>query len=126
LANSRLADSGQPAVLLPGSSAGQLVEVLETLAKVTADYSSPFDSFLQAEQSAMSWGVTFLFIVGQPSPSLTPLLTGLKESGHKIAVLQVGGKGESGAPGTVPWQSINNPGDLANINFGEMNEGRLA
>jgi uncharacterized protein (DUF58 family) len=122
LVNSRLADSGQPAVLLPGSGAGQFVEVLETLAKVTPGSSSPFDSFLQAERTTLPWGVTFLFIISEPSPSFTPLLTGLKENGHKIAVLQVGGKGGNEAPGILPWQRIVQAGDLVNITFGETDE----
>jgi uncharacterized protein (DUF58 family) len=126
LVNSRLADSGQPAVLLPGSSRGQLVEVLETLAKVTPDPSGPFDGFLQAERTALPWGTTFLFIIREPSPSLTPLLAGLKESGHKMAVLQVGGKEASDTPGMVPWQHVRQAGDLANISFGDINEAGLA
>ena len=49
--NSCLADSGQPVTLLPGSSTGQLVEILEALAKVTPLSSSPFEEFLQAERT---------------------------------------------------------------------------
>jgi uncharacterized protein (DUF58 family) len=121
ITNSRLADSGQPAVLLPGSSAGQLVGILETLAKVTPTPGLPFDEFIQAERTSLPWGVTSLFILSSPSPSLIRLLAGLKESGQKLAVLQVGGKEEGGAPGAVPWHRIGQAGELMNIGF-EVNE----
>jgi uncharacterized protein (DUF58 family) len=44
--NTRQADTGQPVRLLPGSGTGQLVSVLESLAKATSSSSQPFNEFL--------------------------------------------------------------------------------
>jgi len=111
-ANSCLADSGQPATLLPASGTGHLVEVLEALAKVTSSASSPFEEFLQAERTTLPWGTTLVFILCRPSELLMELLVGLKESGHKLLVLQVGDTDEGGPPGTIAWHRIRQPGEL--------------
>jgi uncharacterized protein (DUF58 family) len=115
-ANSCLADSGQPAALLPASSNGQLVDILETLAKVTSSASSPFEEFLQAERAALPWGTTLVFILYRPSQFLTELLIGLKESGHKLLVFQIGDNTEgSEIPGVIGCHRIRQPGDLARV-----------
>ncbi|RLI96302.1 MAG: hypothetical protein DRP00_05470, partial [Candidatus Aenigmatarchaeota archaeon] len=111
-ANSCLADSGQPATLLPASGTGHLVEVLEALAKVTSSASSPFEEFLQAERTTLPWGTTLVFILCRPSELLMELLVGLKESGHKLLVLQVGDIEEGGPPDTIAWHRIRQPGEL--------------
>jgi uncharacterized protein (DUF58 family) len=90
--NSRLADSGQPAGLLPGSRAGQLVEILEALAKVT-----------------------LLFILSRASPLFKQTISGLKESGHRLAVFQTGAAADGDTPEAVPWHYVTQPGDLADI-----------
>jgi len=112
-ANSCLADSGQPATLLPASSTGQLVDILEALAKVTSLPSSPFEEFLQAERAALPWGTTLIFILYRPSQYLTDLLLSLKENGHKLLVVQIGdGIGGSEMRGEIAWQRVRQPGDL--------------
>ncbi len=117
--NSCLADSGQPATLLPASSTGHLVEMLEALAKVTPTASSPFEEFLQAERAALPWGTTLVFILYKSSVRFTELLVELKESGHKLLVLQVGNAEESRLPGAIAWHRVRQPGDLAFIGTGE-------
>jgi uncharacterized protein (DUF58 family) len=117
--NSCLADSGQPITLLPGSSTGWLVEMLEALAKVTPSSSGPFENFLQDERARLPWGTTLLFILSDISPLLRQLFVGLKESGHKLAVFQTGGTGEGDTPDAVPRYHIGSRGDLAFIS-GEM------
>jgi len=117
--NSRLADSGQPITILPGSSASQLVEILEALAKVTPLFSSPFEGFLQAERTSLPWGTTLLFILSKPSPSLIQLLIGLKESRHKLLVLQVGELGGSEIEHSIAWHHIRQPGDFMTISSEE-------
>jgi len=118
--NSQLADYGQPFMLLPGSSTGQLVDILEALAKVTALSSSPFEEFLQAERSALSWGTTLVFIVYRPSQSLTEQLIGLKENGHKVLVLQIGDAEESKPPSGIAWHRIRQPEDFARVGVEEI------
>ena len=111
-ANSCLADSGQPATLLPASGTSHLVEVLEALAKVTPSASGPFEEFLQAERMTLPWGTTLIFILRSPSELLTELLVSLKENGHKLLVLQVGDAEESEVPSTITWHRIRQPGDF--------------
>ncbi len=113
--NSYLADSGQSVEILPGSSTGQLVEMLEALAKVTHKASGPFEEFLQAERMGFPWGTAFVFILYTPSPSLTEMLISLKESGHRLMVLQVGKPAESKIESNIAWHNIRQPGDFMRI-----------
>jgi uncharacterized protein (DUF58 family) len=117
--NSRLADSGLPAGLLPGSRAGQLVEILEALAKVTPAASAPFEDFLAAERHRLPWGTTLLFILSRASPLFKQTISGLKESGHRLAVFQTGAAADGDTPEAVPWHYIRQPGDLADIRGSE-------
>jgi uncharacterized protein (DUF58 family) len=112
LVNSRLADSGEPFTLPPGSSAGQMVAILEALAKVTPSPNCPFEEFLQAGRATLPWGTTLVFILCRPSRSLTELLIDLKESGHKLLVLQVGNAGKDESAGTIAWHHIGQPEDI--------------
>jgi len=118
-ANSRLADSGESAIILPGSSAGQLVEILETLAKVTPLPSVPFEEFLQAERTRLPWGTTLVFILSRSSPSLAEQLLGLKERGHKLSVLQVGNVNGGELESSLVWHHIRQPDDLARVGVGD-------
>ena len=114
-ANSCLADSGQPVRISPGSSSGQLVEILEALAKTTHLASGPFEDFVQVEQRSLVWGTTLLFILSSLSPPLAELLICLKESGHKLLVLQVGEPTGSDLEQSVAWHTVRQPGDLIEI-----------
>jgi len=111
-ANSRLADSGQPVTMLPSSSAGQLVEILEALAKVTPLPSGTFEEFLQTVRAGLPWGTTLVFIVSRASPSLTQRLIDLKESGHKLLVLQACATDVSEAASGISWHHISQPEDF--------------
>jgi uncharacterized protein (DUF58 family) len=112
MVNSRLADTGEPVTLPPGSSAGQMVAILEALAKVTPSPSCPFEEFLQAERAALPWGTTLVFILYRPSQSLTELLIGLKESGHKLLVLQIGDAEEGRGAEAIAWHHVRQPEDF--------------
>ncbi|MFC2042206.1 DUF58 domain-containing protein [Chloroflexota bacterium] len=114
-ANSRLADSGEPATILPGSSAGQLVETLEALAKITPLPSGPFEEFLQAERSRLPWGTTLVFILSRPSPSLAEQIVALKERGHKLMVLQVGDAEWSESDDGIECHRVRQAADLAMV-----------
>jgi uncharacterized protein (DUF58 family) len=112
LVNSRLADSGEPFKLPPGSSAGQMVAILEALAKVTPTPSCPFAEFLQAERATLPWGTTLVFILRRPSQLLKELLVDLKESGHKLLVIQIGGPEKDESVAAIAWHHIRQPGDI--------------
>ncbi len=118
-ANSRAADSGEPATILPGSSASQLVEILEALAKVTPLSSGPFEEFLQAERPRLPWGTTLVFILSRPSPSLAEQLAGLKERGHKLMVFQIGDAEWRGNDNGIECHRVRQATDLATVSGGE-------
>ena len=113
--NSRLADSAQPAQIMPGSTTGQLVGILEALAKVTADPSGPFEDFLQVERAGLPWGTTLVIILSGHSPALRELLADLRESGHRLMVLQVGAPSEGAFEQAVDWHTIVQPADFTRI-----------
>jgi len=113
--NSCLADSGQPTAIPAGNGTNQLVEILEALAKVTPLSSSPFEKFLQVERTSLAWGTTLLIILAKPSPPLMELFADLKESGHKLVVLQTGDLGESKIEHGIPWHQIRQPGESMTI-----------
>lgn len=110
--NTLLAGSGQSARILSGSGTNQLVNILETLAKVTPYSKDSFEDFFQTEQKSLPWGTTLIVIVGRPSESLTELLTNLRETGHKPLVLQIGNQGRGRIEATVSWHNILGSGDL--------------
>ena len=114
-ANSRLADSGESALIPPAGSDRQLVDILEALAKVTYLASIPFEEFLQAERPGLPWGTTIVIILSAYSPSLAELLKGLKNRGNEIMVLQVGGSEGSDINPSIAWHIIRQPGDLVEI-----------
>ena len=113
--NTRLADSGQPVEILPGSSTGQMVEMLEALAKVTDEASGSFEDFLNAERVCMPWGTTIVVILSSYSPSLIDLLAGLKERGHGITVLQVDEPSASGIEHAITWHYVKQPSDFMRV-----------
>ena len=84
--NTRLADSGQPARVLPGSSPYQLITIFEALAKTTRIIQIPFESFFDAQRRSLPWGATLIFIVYELSPDMNILLENLRESGYKVLV----------------------------------------
>ena len=88
--NTRLADSGQSARILPGSTSYQLVAILEALAKITRIPSSSFEDFLNQERRTMPWGTTIILVLYEVSPSLHVLLTTMREAGCKVLVCQTG------------------------------------
>jgi uncharacterized protein (DUF58 family) len=90
LTNTRLADSGQPARILPGSNSFQLTAILEALAKVTHNSNSPFEEFLNRERRSLTWGTTLIFILHDISQPLNIMFTNLKEAGYKLLIYQIG------------------------------------
>ncbi|MFH1646757.1 MAG: DUF58 domain-containing protein [Chloroflexota bacterium] len=116
--NSKLADTARPVEMMPGSSTEQLVAVLEALAKVTPEASSPFVDFLQSGMTGLPWGTTLLCVVSGQSPQLADLFNGLKESGKRLTVLYVGGAADSAGAPDPAWHYIRRPEDFAAVDTG--------
>jgi uncharacterized protein (DUF58 family) len=104
--NTCLADSGKPIRIPPGSSSGQLIRILEALAKTTSLVSSSFESFLQDERPALPWGTTIIFIISRSPEFLKGLIAALKRAGYKTLVLQIGSSQNDDGNHSVTWYNI--------------------
>ncbi len=93
--NTKLADSGEAAALMPGNGTDQLVNILELLAKTTPVMTVPFDNFIQQEINGLPWGTTCVFIFSRPSPGFQALIDDLKHTGHRVILYQIGGVKEA-------------------------------
>lgn len=113
LVNTRLADTGQPAVMAPGAGRRRLAEVLEALAKVTGRSSGPAAAFLDAQRTSLPAGTTVIFILARPPDGLADLLAGLPAAGVKAWVLLVGPGDGRGLPPDIPWRRVRCADDLA-------------
>lgn len=111
-ANTCQADSGQPVAISPGGSIDHLITMLESLAKVTILAADPFAQFLHTQRNSLPWGTTLVFILCRPLESLTAEFTGLRESGYKLLVIQIG-DGKTDAVDGVVWHKVRRPLDLA-------------
>ncbi len=110
--NTRLADTGQPARIPPGSGASQLTGVLEALAKTTYGAAQPFAAFLQDELRNLAWGTTLIPVVGALSEPLAAQMGAYRERGHRIMGLQIGGPPPSRHDPGIGWHIIHNPDDI--------------
>ncbi len=111
--NTRLADTGQPAVIAPGAGRSRIVEILETLAKVTGRSSGPAAAFLDAQKFCLAAGTTLIFLVARPADGFADLLAGLKSTGFKVLMLLVGEQADPAVPPGVPWHRVRRSDDLA-------------
>jgi uncharacterized protein (DUF58 family) len=119
LANTKMADSWQPARILPGTGVGQLVTILEALAKVTPIASHPFLTFLQAERKSLPLGTTLIFVLSELSDMLGAVINDMRENGYKLLVFQIGDHPNGTTLQDVPSFHLNHPGELAVIRSGE-------
>jgi uncharacterized protein (DUF58 family) len=103
--NTRLADSGDAVSIAPGGSRRQLTAILDSLAKVTAEPSSSFEPFFDAQRKGLNAGTTLVFVFAKPPESLQGLLAQLNGSGHKILVLLIGDHGEVRS-GEISWKRL--------------------
>lgn len=117
--NTLMADSGLPVRISPGGSTSQLVEILEALAKVTPLTSQPFEEFFQDERIGLPWGTTLVFILSRPRKALVDLFAGLKESGHKVLVLQVSEEEVNATGHSITWHQVRKPADFMEISAKE-------
>jgi uncharacterized protein (DUF58 family) len=113
LANTRLADTGQPAVIAAGAGRDRIIELLETLAKLTDRSSGPAAALLEAQKSRLQAGTTLIFILSRPPDALSVILADLEKAGLKVLLLLVGKKEKPDLPSGVPWRRITTAEDLA-------------
>lgn len=111
--NTRLADTGQPAVIAPGAGRNRVAEVLEALAKVTPHSSGPATAFLEGQRERLTAGTTLIFILGRMPDRFREQLVDWTAAGFKLLVLLVGGHGEPSLPPGVPWRRVLQAADLA-------------
>ncbi len=88
--NSRLADSGLPARILPGDTSHQLVSILEALAKVTKTRTVNFNEFLDVEHKRLPWGTAIVLVAYNIDASQKQNLSRIKEAGYRVLVYQTG------------------------------------
>lgn len=111
--NTRLADTGQPAVIAPGAGRGRIMEILETLAKVTGRSSGPAAAFLDAQKCRLAAGTTLIFLAARPADGFADRLLDLKSNGFRILALLVGEQPDPVMPPGIPWHRVRRPDDLA-------------
>ena len=106
--NTRLADTGEAVSIAPGGNRRQITQILDSLAKVTPNPSSPFEPFFEAQRKRLPAGTTLLLIFARPPEPLQGLLSHLKGSGHKVLVLIIGDHGEVRLE-EIAWKRVRNP-----------------
>jgi uncharacterized protein (DUF58 family) len=88
--NSRLADSGLPARIMPGDSPHQLVSILEAMAKITKVKTIAFDRFLDEEHKRLPWGTTIVLVAFAVSESLKSDVSRIKNAGYRVLLCPTG------------------------------------
>jgi uncharacterized protein (DUF58 family) len=111
--NTRLADTGQPAVIAPGAGRNRLTEVLEALAKVTDRSSGPSAAFWDRQKQKLTAGTTVIFILGPLPNRFQEQAADWRAAGFRIRVLLIGGHDDPALPPQVKWRRIRHPADLA-------------
>lgn len=91
LANSPLRPGGQPLELPPRSGMGQLVSILEALARTNPPPCLPLEELLDSRRAGLPYGATLVLVHRAPGPALLSRLTGLRRTGHPVALLHTDG-----------------------------------
>jgi uncharacterized protein (DUF58 family) len=113
--NTKLADSGLPARIMPGSGTKQLINILETLAKTTSIPCDSCTDFLQTEHKSLPWGTTLVVILGQPDDSLNEVIENLRLTGYKTTILRIGTNESDGIENIDYSYKVTKPGDFAGV-----------
>jgi uncharacterized protein (DUF58 family) len=113
--NSQLADTGQSARVPLRGGVDQLVQILESLAKVVSVPSCPFAEFFNNERQNLPLGTTLVFIFRRIPEKLGEILTDLRESGYQILLFQIGELEKTGLPPDITRYHVRPPGELIEI-----------
>jgi uncharacterized protein (DUF58 family) len=106
-------------VLPPRSERGQLMSILEVLARIQPATGAPFVDLLREESVHLPWGSTLLLITGMIDDTLAETLLYLQHRGHAAAVVLVqepsprGRAGVSGSLAGIPVHRVWTDQDLA-------------
>lgn len=112
-ANTRSADTGDPAAVPPSAARGRLPDLLESLAKATPRPGRPFGAFLEDQTRFLPAGTTVVLIVGgHPPDGMDRLTARLAVAGFQRAVLWVGDCDGCALADDTPQRRIRNPEDL--------------
>jgi uncharacterized protein (DUF58 family) len=111
--NTRLADTGLPAVIATGAGRSRITEILEALAKVTGRSNSPAAAFWDTQKFRLAAGTTVIFIMSHPADGFADLLAGMKSTGFKVLALLVGEQAEQTMPTGIPWRRVRRSDDLS-------------
>jgi uncharacterized protein (DUF58 family) len=114
-ANTKLADSGQPANITPGSGVERLMLILEALAKTAPASSTPFMQYFQKERKNLSLGLTLIFVLSRLPDKMRETLADLRESGYKVLVFQIGKVTDDVIVDDADWYKIRDIGELEQI-----------
>ncbi len=96
LALDPLTESVQPFRLPPRKGQGQLMHILDVLARIESvdavDGFMPFPEWVQQESIHLSWGATLVIVTNKPSEPLLHALQGARQSGLKPTLVFVRGR----------------------------------
>jgi len=120
-ANTKLADTLQPAYIAPGGGTAPLALILETLAKTTEETAESFVDFFERERGGLGFGATLVFVLAELSPEVRLLLTELTGTGRRVLCFGVGSQDraapapqDKAAPmGQVRWYTVKRPSSPA-------------
>jgi uncharacterized protein (DUF58 family) len=118
--NARLADTQQPAAVLPGSGVTKLIEILESTARITGKYDIPFTEYFHQVRKALPMGITLIFVVSLLSRQMKDLLCDLRDSGYKLLVLQTEETGSKTTIPQIPWYTLSREGIIARAEVEEV------
>jgi uncharacterized protein (DUF58 family) len=89
-ANAPMAEGDQTIRVRPSSAPQQLTSVLETLAKLTPFALLPFETVIERESPALSWGATLVIVSAVITTELAASLLRLRQAGRQIVVVTFG------------------------------------
>lgn len=111
--NTSMVGADQPVKLWPSRDPGQLMLVLEALAKLTVISTSNFEEILDAAGSRMPWGATLVLVTVLLESQLVATILQLRSAGHRIVILFMG----EAPAGIDPILLARNAGQVGSIDL---------
>ncbi len=84
------ADTTAPIRITARKGAGQLMRIMETLARVQVQQGKEFRACLTDEARSLPWGSTLLIVTPEDTPEIVEALFALRRAGYLLMVLLVG------------------------------------
>jgi len=95
--------NSSPEIQIPVSSdRGQLLLILEALARVRAESGLPIHDLLERERAGLHPGTTLVIITPGPTPPLAAAMMGLRKQGYPLLLVNVGNGLAVGGPDGIP------------------------